>query len=152
TGNPKGQNQATVLLNDPNTPIFPNVLPSAPAGIGAIQFFAKDFGNPMIHQFDLVFERELTRNLTASVAYLSSIGRGLPTFYDRNLTITNQSQSIPLVGGPLDGKSLNVQLFAPTRPLASAGFTNAITEIASKVKSEYNAFVAQISHRLAHGV
>src|SRR5262249_55113673 len=69
-----------------------------------------------------------------------------------NLSLANASQSIPLVGGPLDGKSLNVQLFSATRPLATAGYNNAITEIASKVKSEYNAFVAQVSYRLAHDV
>jgi hypothetical protein len=84
-----------------------------------------------------------------SASYLASIGRKLPTFYDRNLTPPATSQTFPLVGGPLDGKSLPIQLFAATRPLTTYA---QLTEIASKVKSEYNAFVVQASHRLAHGV
>ena len=149
TGNPAGQIQANVAPTAATAPIFPNVLASAPAGTGAIQFFAKDFGNPMIHQFDLIFEHQLTRNLTVSASYLGSIGRKLPTFYDRNLTPPNATQVFPLVGGPLDGKSLTVQLFPTARPLTTY---SQLTEIASKVKSEYNAFVAQVSQRMSHGL
>jgi hypothetical protein len=149
TGNPAGQNQVSLAPTLATAPIFPNVLTSAPAGTGSIQFFAKDFGNPMIHQFDMIIERELWRNLTVSASYLGSIGRALPTFYDRNLSPPNSTQVLPLVGGPLDGKSMTVQLFPTARPLTSYA---QLTEITSKVKSEYNAFVLQANHRLAHGV
>src|SRR5262249_27060413 len=153
TGNPARQSQVSIPLTDAAPPIFPAVLSSVPTGtVGAIQFFAKDFGNPMIHQFDAIIEHQLLRNLTVSASYLGSFGRRLPTFYDRNLSPPNASQNIPLVGGPLDGQVLAVQLYPTARPLASAGFANAITEITSKVKSEYNALVLQANHRLAHGV
>jgi hypothetical protein len=149
TGNPAGQSQISLAQTAATAPIFPNVLTSAPAGTGAIQFFAKDFGNPMIHQFDLIFERELLRNLTMSASYLGSIGRGLPTFYDRNLATPNASQTFPLVGGPLDGQSMTVALFPTARPLT--GFAQ-LTEIASQVESKYNAFVLQANHRLSSGL
>lgn len=149
TGNPAGQNQINLAPTATTAPIFPNVLTSAPAGTGSIQFFAKDFGSPMIHQFDLIVEHQLLRNLTVSASYLGSVGRGLPTFYDRNLTPPNTSQALPLVGGPLNGQTMNVQLFPTARPLTTY---SQLTEIASKVKSEYNAFVAQVTHRMARGV
>jgi hypothetical protein len=149
TGNPAGQTQISLAQTAATAPIFPNVLTSAPPGTGAIQFFAKNFGNPEIHQFDLIFERQVLRNLTVSASYLASLGRKLPTFYDRNLSPPTTSQTFPLVGGPLDGKSLVVQQFPTARPLTTYA---QLTEIASKVKSQYNALVLQANHRMAHGV
>ncbi len=149
TGNPGGQNQINLAPAAATAPLFPNVLTSAPAGTGSIQFFGKGFGNPMIHQFDLIFEHQLARNLTVSASYLGSIGRKLPTFYDRNLTAPTTSQVFPLVGGALDGRTLTVPLFPTVRPLPTYA---QLTEIASNVKSEYNAFVAQVNHRMARGI
>jgi hypothetical protein len=149
TGNPAGQTQINLSGAAATAPIFPNVLPSPPAGAASLQFFAKDFGAPMIHQFDLIFERELYQNLTVSASYLGSIGRGLPTFYDRNLSTPNASQTFPIVGGPFGGQSLTLALFPTARPLTTYA---QITEIASKVKSEYNALVLQANHRFSHGL
>jgi hypothetical protein len=149
TGNPAGQKQISLSGAAAGAPIFPNVLASPPAGTIAAQFFAKDFGNPMIHQFDLILERELLKDLTVSASYLGSIGRALPTFYDRNLSTPNASQTFPIVGGPFDGQSLTLALFPTARPLTTYG---ALTEINSKVKSEYNAFVLQANRRFSHGL
>jgi hypothetical protein len=149
TGNPAGQKQISLSGAAAGAPIFPIVLASPPAGTIAAQFFAKDFGNPMIHQFDLILERELLKDLTVSASYLGSIGRALPTFYDRNLSTPNASQTFPIVGGPFDGQSLTLALFPTARPLTTYG---ALTEINSKVKSEYNAFVLQANRRFSHGL
>ncbi|MBS1786713.1 MAG: TonB-dependent receptor [Acidobacteria bacterium] len=149
TGNPAGQNQVSLSPTLASAPIFPNVLTSAPAGTGAIQFFAKNFGNPMIHQFDVILERQLGRNTTVSASYLSSIGRQLPTFYDRNLTAPTATQTFAISGGPFNGQSLTIPVFATTRPLTTYA---QLTEIASAVKSEYNAFVLQANRRFSKGV
>jgi len=149
TGNPAGQTQVNLSGAASTAPIFPNVLPSPPPGTSSLQFFAKDFGAPMIHQFDLIFERELYQNLTVSASYLGSIGRGLPTFYDRNLSAPNTSQTFPIMNGPFGGQSLTLALFPTARPLTTYA---QITEIASQVKSEYNAFVLQANHRFSHGL
>jgi hypothetical protein len=149
TGNPAGQKQVSLSGATAGAPVFPTVLTSPPTGTIAAQFFAKDFGNPMIHQFDLILERELLKDLTVSASYLGSIGRGLPTFYDRNLSTPNASQTFPIVGGPFDGQSLTLALFPTARPLTTYG---ALTEINSKVKSEYNALVLQANRRFSHGL
>ncbi|MCG3145322.1 MAG: hypothetical protein HONDAALG_02912 [Gammaproteobacteria bacterium] len=149
TGNPAGQSQISLSGATSTAPIFPNVLASAPAGTGAIQFFAKDFGNPEIHQFDLIIERQVGRDTTVSASYLGSIGRRLPTFYDRNLTAPTATQTFAINGGPFNGKSLTIPVFATTRPLTTYA---QLTEIASKVKSEYNAFVLQANRRLSGGL
>lgn len=149
TGNPAGQTQVTLAPTAATAPIFPNVLPSAPAGTGSIQFFSKEYGNPEIHQFDVILERQLGRSMTVSAAYLGSMGRKLPTFYDRNLSAPTATQSFAINGGPLGGQTLTIPVFATTRPLTTYA---QLTEIASKVKSEYNAMVLQVNRRLTKGV
>lgn len=149
TGNPAGQTQVSLAGTAPTAPIFPNVLASAPPGTGAIQFFAKDFGNPEIHQLDAIFERQVGLNTTVSASYLTSFGRKLPIFYDRNLALPTATQTFAITGGPLDGKSLTIPVFSATRPLTTYA---QLTEIASQVKSEYHALVLQANRRFTRGL
>ncbi|MBO0862997.1 MAG: TonB-dependent receptor, partial [Chloracidobacterium sp.] len=145
TGNPAGQTLSTVTQTAATAPIFPNVLTSVPAGTASVQFFAKDFGNPLIQEVDLSIQRELGRNFTMSASYLGSFGRQLPTFYDRNLSQPTTTLAIPIVGGPFDGQTLTAPQFTG-RPLAGFG---PLTEITSRVHSEYNAFVVEANRRFA---
>ena len=85
TGNVGGQLQTSTP--QATGPVFPNVLPSAPAGATAIQFFQHHFQAPLIHQMDLVYEREIARNTVVSGSVLMSFGRNLPTFVDTNLAL-----------------------------------------------------------------
>jgi hypothetical protein len=149
TGAAGGQFQVNLQPTSPTAPVFPNVLASAPLGSVAIQYFAPDFGSPMIHQGDLIFEREVLRNTTVSASYLFSLGRKLPTFLDRNLSPPTASRTFSVVGGPFDGQTFTIPVFLGTRPNTS--FSN-LTEIASKVKSEYNAMVLQASRRFSGGL
>ncbi len=149
TGSTAGQIQVSLPASNAAAPVFPNVLTSAPAGAAAIQFFSPNFGNPMIHQADLIFEREVMRDTTVSVSYLLSVGRKLPTFYDRNLNAPTLTQTYTLVGGPFDGQTLTVPAFRGSRPNTSYA---QMTEIASRVKSEYNALALQANRRFSGGL
>ncbi len=149
TGNPGGQSQSSVAGSAATAPIFPNTLASAPPGTGSIQYFAPNFQSPMIHQGDLIIEREIMRNTSVSASYLVSLGYNLPNFIDRNLGIPNTTQSFPIVGGPFGGQTLNVQEFPTTRPLTTFA---QLTEISSSVKSEYNALVLQLNRRFSSGL
>jgi Carboxypeptidase regulatory-like domain len=149
TGAAGGQNVASVAATSTASPIFPNTLASAPAGTGAIQFFSTDFSSPMIHQTDVIFERELFNNTTVSASYLFSLGRNLPTFLDRNLNVPTGTQTYSIVGGPFDGQTLAVPAFRGPRPNTSFG---AMTEIASLVRSEYHAMVLQANRRFSRSL
>lgn len=150
TGAAGGQSQISLSGSLSTAPIFPNVLATPPTGTtGAIQFFSTTFGNPMIHQADLIFEREIMRNTTVSASYLLSVGRKLPTFYDRNLSAPTTTQSFAVNGGPFGGQTVTIPVFATSRPLT--GFQQ-ISEIASNVKSEYNALVLQANRRFSGGL
>ena len=137
---------------DPNAPIFPNVLAAAPTGAGAtapnIVVFSPTMQNPMIHQADLVFEREILPNTSVSVSYLFSRGRSLPTFVDQNLPAPT-TRVLTYVGGPLAGQTVTAPFFTGARP--DTRF-QAITQIRGEIKSSYDAIVFQANRRLSKGL
>src|ERR1043166_1290574 len=85
TGLTTGQAVSSVAATSSAAPIFPNILTSAPAGTAAVNYFRDGFQNPLIHQGDLVLEREVARNTVVSASYLFSFGNHLTTFVDTNL-------------------------------------------------------------------
>ncbi|MGH9831974.1 MAG: carboxypeptidase regulatory-like domain-containing protein [Blastocatellia bacterium] len=149
TGAAGGQFVVSLQPTNAASPVFPNVLTSAPAGSGAIQFFSPNFGASMIHQADLIFEREIIRNTTVSASYLFSLGQKLPIFLDRNLNPPVDNQTFTVSGGPFGGQTFTIPVFRGTRPNTSYA---QLTEIASAVKSEYNALVLQANRRLSGGL
>jgi hypothetical protein len=166
TGNTGGQLQTST--SQAAGPEFPKVLPSAPAGASAIQYFQNHFQAPLIHQADLVFEREIAKNTVISASVLLSFGRNLPTFIDTNLpqpviapfnvvsganTFT-VNPSYKIVNGPFAGQTYNIPYF-PGLNLAGARpnpLFAQMTEIRSTVSSRYYGFVAQLNRRLTDGL
>ena len=149
TGIASGQILASLQPTSAAAPIFPNVLAAPPPGSASLQYFAPDFGNPMIHQADLIFEREIIRNTTVSASYLFSLGRKLPGFFDRNLNPPTTSQMFTVRDGPFGGQTFTIPVFRGLRPNTSFG---AVTEIVSDIKSEYNALVLQANRRFSGGL
>lgn len=149
TGNSGGQAQLSISGTDPLAPIFPNVLPTNNLTFraGAIQFFQKDFQAPLIHQYDLILEREIFDNTVVSASYIGSLGRNLPTFIDQNLVRTGVDTSFTIVGGPNDGQTFSL----PQATRANTAFQQ-LTRIESSVTSEYNALVLQANRRFNKGL
>lgn len=142
-------------------PIFPNNLAAAPTGItGAapnIVVFSSNMSNPLIHQADLIVEREILPNTSVSVSYLFSRGRSLPTFVDQNLPAP-QTATYAFSGGPFAGQTITVPLFGglvpgtTTRVLRPDTRFGAITQIRSEISSKYDAVVFQVNRRLSKGL
>jgi len=161
TGNVGGQLQSST--SQAAGPVFPNVLPSAPAGATAIQYFQNHFQAPLIHQMDLAYEREIARNTVISGSLLMSFGRNLPTFVDTNLNLPVQgpfnvtsgantftvNPRYTITNGPFAGQTYTIPLFTGARP--NPAFAQ-MTEIRSIVSSRYYAFVAQLNRRLTKGL
>src|SRR5215470_12926081 len=97
-------------------PIYPNLLPASNPPVGAVQFFDKDFQLPQIHQWDFIFEREVSRNTVVSASYLGSYGNSLPNFVDTNLPPPARTVALNIVGGPFDGQTYLTPLFVGPRP------------------------------------
>jgi hypothetical protein len=137
-----------------NGPVFPNKFAAAPTGVSAprpdIFFFENDLQSPLIHQADLVVEREITPNLSVSASYLFSRGRNLPFFFDRNLNPPNRLQEFTVLnssGGVAE--RITIPVFSGSRPNPLFG---RMIEQQSAVRSSYDALVFQVNRRLARGI
>lgn len=148
TGMPGGQFQ--VSLSQAAGPSFPFTLATQPSNpVVGIQFFQSDFQMPKIHQADLVFEHEITRNTVVSGSLLLSFGQNLPTFVDTNLNAPTSQLVYNVLDGPYGGQQMIVPKFTGTRPNTAFG---AMTEIRSIVWSKYVGGVIQLNRRLTKGL
>src|SRR5262249_41616621 len=137
---------------DAGAPLYPNVLATAPPPSTAkpnIIFFDPNFQNPLIHQADLVVEREIGWRTDVSGSYLLSLGRHLANFADLNLNRPSTTISYSVNGGPLNGQTITVPLFTGPRP--NPNFSG-ITDIVANINSSYNALVLQLNKRLSQGL
>ncbi|MDQ3745208.1 MAG: TonB-dependent receptor, partial [Acidobacteriota bacterium] len=135
---------------NPAAPIFPNVLASAPLGTATVNYFQKGFQNPMIHQADVVLERQIARNTVVSASYLFSRGKDLPNFVDTNLSAPNTTRTVHIVDGPFAGQDWTFPYYlGNARPNPNFG---QIQEIRSSISSWYNALVVQLNRRLTGGL
>ena len=150
TGVTGGQSVSSLQSTNAAAPIFPNILTSAPAGSGAIDYFASNFQNPMIHQGDVVVEREVAHNTVVSASYLFSFGKNLPNFVDTNLSPVTVSRTYNILDGPFAGRTFTTPYFlGATRPDTRFGL---IEEVRSDITTKYNAFVIQANRRMTNGL
>jgi outer membrane receptor protein involved in Fe transport len=162
TGNPAGQGTVsiaqTVTTNcfpavatatTPCAPIFPNVLPNNNLTLSAATIFTfqKDFQAPKIFQFDMVLERQISKNTVASISYVGSRGSQLPTFVDQNLAPTGATRTFTIFGGDLNGQSFTLPLYAR----ANAALPSILQE-QSSVNADYNAVILQANRRFTNGL
>ena len=150
TGMAAGQLSVTISPSA-TAPAYPNILASASAipVKPSIVFFGPDTQNPLIHQFDLIFDQRIAPNTVLSVSWVGSQGRNLPIFIDQNLNPPTTTNTYKVSGGPLDGQSLTMPLFTLPRP--NANFTQ-MTQITSGVNTSYNALVLALNRRFTNGL
>ena len=149
TGLSTGQAVSSVAATSSAAPIFPNILSSAPAGTAAVNYFRDGFQNPLIHQGDLIIEREVARNTVISASYLFSFGQHLTTFVDTNLNPPTSQGRVNILDGPLAGQVWAFPYYRGSRPNTSFGN---ILEIRDSISTKYNALVLQANRRLTNGL
>jgi hypothetical protein len=144
-----GSANANDVAGNPTAPIFPNILSSAPPGTAGINFFRDGFQNPLIHQGDVIVEREIARNTVISASYLFSYGQHLTTFVDTNLSPPTGQGRVSIVDGPFAGQTWVFPYYRGSRPNTSFGN---ILEIRDSISTKYHALVLQANRRLTHGL
>ncbi len=152
------QSNYTVQYNANCAPNFPNTITTGCSSyVPSITYLDPHLQNPQIHEFDLVLEREIARNLVLSISYLGTLGREMMQWIDKNLPNTEPSttQSYIFNGGPFNGKTITVPFYGAgcnlsnCRPISAYG---AIIDGNSSVNSSYNAVVLQLKRRLTDGL
>jgi carboxypeptidase family protein len=139
------------LPSTPGAPAYPNVLATAPPPASftpRVEQFAPHSSNPMVHEFDVDFQRQIATNTVVSVSYLGSLGGNLPRFVDINLNAPNSTVTYTISGGSQNGQTVAVPLFKGVRPNPSF---NSITDISYSVTSKYNALVVALNRRFYQG-
>jgi hypothetical protein len=142
---------------DAAAPRYPLVASAPPASgvLSDVVVFGQDTPNPMIHEFDFVFEQQIATNTAISVSYMGSFGRNLPYFIDENLPSPTGTVTYTVSGGPDNGKTFAVPEFIGAKA-ANSGRPNLnfgrITTILDAVHSNYNAFVVQFNRRMTKGL
>jgi hypothetical protein len=152
TGARGGQDTYFLYSSNAVAPQYPNLLAVAPpktASPPSIVFFQKDFQSPLVHESDLVLEREIARGASVSVSWLFSKGTDMPVFIDQNLSPPSGSLPIRYLGGPLDGKTIPMRVYFGDRPNPAY---YQMTQISSRVRSNYNAGVVQFRRRMTRGL
>ena len=152
TGLSSGQNTTTINPSA-TSPLYPNVLTggAVPPGLNIIQF-APNSRLPIVHEYDLVVEREIAKNTAVSVSYVGSLGRRLPRFVDTNLAAPTLTTTYTVVGGPFDTQKVTVPFFGVPNTLTGTRRPNntvqAVTDISYSVNSNYGALVVALNRRL----
>jgi hypothetical protein len=148
TGSPLGQYTATLKPNATGAPTFPNIISSGTPPTPSSYFLAHDLQNPMVHEFDLVYQQEVGKGTVASVSYLGALGRELTNFVNTNLAPSTSNAVItisdPSGKGPLpNGAVYTVPQYTG---YLNKNFTS-ITEVVSNVNSNYNAVAVEVQNR-----
>ncbi len=144
------QAQRQISINAANGgPAYPNLLGAGALVPPAVQYFANNFANPQIHQFDFILERQVAHNTVASISFVGSLGRRLPTFVDTNLSPPDTTRTFTVSGGPFGGQTVVLPIFPVARP--NPNFAQ-ITEIRSSINSEYEALILQVNRRFTKGL
>ena len=152
TGVATSQKQFQLSATTAGSPLYPNVLSTAPGIAGAapdIVAFSPNMEAPMIHQTDIILERQLDANTVVSFSAMFSAGRSLPTFEDTNLGTPNGFTNFTFVGGPFAGGILGAPKYGGTRPNTNFG---RITEIRSTITSQYTGLIVQLNRRFSDGI
>src|SRR5215217_7272574 len=144
-----GAANPTNPAGNPASPVFPNILTTAPAGTAGINYFREGFQNPLIHQGDIIVERQVARNTVISASYLFSFGNHLTTFVDTNLNPPTSSARINILDGPFAGQVWAFPYYRGARK--DTRFGN-ILEIRDSVATKYHALVLQANRRLTNGL
>jgi len=117
------------------------------------------FVNPLVHQYDIAYERELPWRMSLTVNYVGSRGNHLPVFLDVNLPPPNTTRTYLVfdgAGNPFTPSQITVPFFALSatnpRPRAAQGVTGPLLMGKSIVNSWYNGLVIRWRRRESHGL
>jgi hypothetical protein len=132
-------------------PNAPDSIQSAPNAV----YFDHHFRNPQIDQAELSFQQELGQRTAITLTYMSSFGRELPQFIDRNIDLASVATlnyildftTNPQHLGPIKNNFTSPFYYARVNPSYGS-----ITDIISESNSRYSGAVARLTRRTTHSI
>ena len=151
-----GNNSASSLGEpfQPSTTVFPSYTPYTAASTQSVLAFNPNIQVPMIQEYSLNVQTELTKDMVLEIGY--SGNRGEHLFDDRTV---NQACAIgaptnadgcptPLPSGATTNTAANVQMRVPYEGIASAD----LLLFQSDASDWYNALAVSLTKRMGHGL
>jgi len=139
-------------------PTLPNTLTVQPVGTNSITVMSPDWQNPMIHEGDVIFERQIAANTAVSISYIFALGRDIPQFVDLNLPVPSITRTYTISGGPLNGLAFTTPFFGTTTGTPSGAFGRPISNFGTIIegqstsRSRYDGLVLQANRRFTSGL
>ena len=169
TGSPNGQFvSSTFAPNSANAPLFPNIVSSGSFSAPTSYFWAQNFQNPQVHEFDVSVQQAMGHGTVFQLSYMGAMGRELPNALNINLnpnanTVATAAtapngvvQSVIMVSdstgkGPLaNGTTFTVPTYSKgastTSNLLNPNY-GAVNELMSNINSSYHAMVAEVVNK-----
>jgi outer membrane receptor protein involved in Fe transport len=158
SGSPNGQYTIPSVYggvpNGTTAPAFPQIIPNnGTYSTPSVDYFAKNFQNPQVHEFDLSVEQDMSHGTFLSVSYLGAMGRELPNFLNLNLNPNTMKQTTLTITpattggtcGPLAcGTAITTSYYA--KPYVNTHY-GSVTEVVSNINSSYNGLVFEVQNR-----
>jgi hypothetical protein len=128
------------------TPAFPNFVPYTQTSSNAITVFAPDFRPPMIQEYSLGIQSELTKDTVLEIGY--SGARGTHLIRERSVNQAGIASASNPIRTVTTNTRANVGLRVPFQ-----GFSPSVAqEIESAGSSWYNALLVGLNKRFSHGL
>jgi hypothetical protein len=161
TGSPAGQyTTSSIKPSSATAPQFPNIITSGSFSGPSSYFFAQNFHNPEVHEFDASLQQAVGRGTIFQLNYLGSLGRHMPNALNINLNPNaNTNATAVTPNGVIDSV---ITVYDPTgagpipsgRTFVVPTYTNllnsnfgAVNELVSNINSSYNALVGEIQNK-----
>jgi len=127
-------------------PTFPTFIPYSPATANAITFFAPQYRPPMVQEYSLGTQTQITPSLVLEVGYAGA--RGLHLIDERSVNQAGFASAANPINGQTTNTDANIQQRVPFLGFSSAQ----MLQIGSDASSWYNALLVSLNKRFSHGL
>jgi hypothetical protein len=129
-----------------SSPTFPTFIPYSPTTANSITFFEPNYRPPIVQEYSLGIQAQITPTLVLEVGY--SGARGLHLIDERS---TNQA-ALASPSDPINGQTTNTFANIQER-VPFIGFSSSLMQqIGSDAASWYNALLVSLNKRFSHGL
>jgi hypothetical protein len=145
-----GSSGPTPTNTFPDVPTFLAACPAAGATT-VVTALDPNFVNPLVHQFDLAFERELPGSMGLTISYVGSRGNRLPTFVDANLPPPDTTATYHFTDLSGATGTVTVPFFSGKVPRPNPG-VGVVLMGRSVLNSWYHSMVVRLRRKMSHGL
>jgi hypothetical protein len=129
-----------------SNPTFPTFVPYSPSTTNSVTFFEPNYRPPMVQEYSLGTQTQLTPSLVLEIGY--SGARGLHIIDERSVNQAALASPTDPINGQTTNTYANIQQRVPY-----IGFSSSLMEqIGSDAASWYNALLVSLNKRFSHGL